>query len=204
MIDREESDLVTIPGDRERRPDVPAVEHGESVLIADEGNDGIRAAIQRHAFQLHGELIIVSPAQRWQAIGVRTNGKALKIIRRSMNADDHVHRLRRNFGVNSKAEFDVFPRLEKISRATVGVAHGDVDDANRSGRPLVLRLTLAGRVGPIALQKKRLVVMNDVEGWTVPHDRSVIEPQRAPADGRDVIQRVGAEQDGSSVTLKLS
>ena len=87
-----------------------------------------------------------------------------------MNADDHVHRLRRNLGLDSKAEVNVFPRLEKISRATVGVAHGDVDDPNRTGRPLVLRFTLAGRVGPIALQKKRLVVMYDIEGWTVPHD----------------------------------
>ena len=31
----------------------------------------------------------------------------------------------------------------------------------------------------------------------------MIEPHRPPADGRDVIQRVGAEQDGSSITLKL-
>src|SRR2546428_5406732 len=167
MIDGEEPDLVTIAGDRERRPDVPAVEHGKGVLIADEGDDGIRPAIQRHAFQLHGELVIVSPAQRWQAIGVRTDGETLKIIRRSMNTDDHVHRLRRNLGVDSKAKVNVFSRLEKIARAIVSVAHGDVDDTNRTGRPLVLRFTPAGRVGPIALQKKRLVIMYDVQGRSV-------------------------------------
>ena len=51
-----------------------AVENREGILITDEGDDRVFAAIQRDMFQLHGEFVFVTTSKRLESVGVRCEG----------------------------------------------------------------------------------------------------------------------------------
>ena len=94
--------------------------------------------------------------------------------------------------------------LEEIARAIAPIADHDVAKSHRREWPLAFRLSFARRQRAVALQQKRLVIMNDVERRAVAHHRTVIEPHRSPAERGHVIQRVRAKENRPSLLLELA
>src|SRR5688572_14889268 len=56
----------------------------------------------------------------------------------------------------------------------------------------------------VALEQKALVVVDDVERRTIAHQPAVIEPQRASAGRRDVIEIVRTEENRAPLFLELT
>src|ERR1019366_8975970 len=167
----------------------------------DKGDDRVLAAVQRHFVELHDQLVFLLSGRRLDPIGVGTDGEALQIVSRTMDAYDRMDRLRGDLGVDVQLHVNVFATVEDIARTPAAIAHDDRANAYGRWRPLVLGLSLIRRPLAIALQKERLVLVDHIQRRPVAHDPAMVEPERTPADGADVIQAVRAEEDGLSLFL---
>src|SRR5438132_8891116 len=140
MFERDQTDLVSIGVDRKRRTDIKPIEDGDRVFVADERDDRIFAPIERDVFEIDGEIVFVTSAQRVDAVGMRSDGKTLEIVRGTMNADNHVNRLRWSVRMQADAHADVLAVLEEIARAIAPIADHDVAKSHRREWPLAFRL----------------------------------------------------------------
>src|SRR5260370_40974781 len=102
MVERDQPYLETFTGNGKRRPRVAAVKHRDGILVPDEGDDRILAAVQRHVMELRNQLIFMAPARRLDAICMCTDRKTLEIVSRTMNPDDRMDRLRCHLGMDIK------------------------------------------------------------------------------------------------------
>src|SRR5436853_4630811 len=131
MFERDQTDLVSIGVDRKRRTDIKPIEDGDRVFVADERDDRIFAPIERDVFEIDGEIVFVTSAQRVDAVGMRSDGKTLEIVRGTMDADDHVNWLRRSVRMHADPHANVLTVFEEIARTVTPITDHDVAKSNR-------------------------------------------------------------------------
>src|SRR5687767_14586209 len=113
-----------------------------------------------------------------------THRETLQIVRGSAHPDNHVNRLCLIHGHDAQADSDVIPSPEVLAALPGLIQNFDLGDAH--GRHSRLDRLACG-MAAIALEKKSLIFVNDIDGWTVTHGAAVIEPERSLADRGDVI-----------------
>src|SRR5205085_4117197 len=110
---------------------IPTVENRDRILIADERDNQVFAARERHALQVDREVILCAAVQRLDAVRMRSDGETLQIVGGAMHPDDDVDRLRWIVGVHAYTNVDVLAALEEVARTSAAVAHDDIAEADR-------------------------------------------------------------------------